>query len=406
MIVLYRKTYVSVNLDNLKSNVKNLISYYNDYEYYFGVVKGNCYGHGIKYVVDELISCGINYLAVSSLDEAMEVREYNRDIPILSLEPIDLEYLDICILNNITISICSLEYYNKLLGMDISGKLKVHLKVDSGMNRLGFNSPLEFSEVYNNLKKKENIIIEGVFSHFATLGINDKYWDMQLEKFNYVTSLIDLYEIPIRHLYRSATLINHRKLDFCNGVRLGIAMYGYYNPLRYSTNGIRNKLRFLKREYYKKKYKVSFTNLELPIELKSAFSMYSQIIQVKKIKKGDIVGYGALYKASCDEVIGIISVGYADGFRRSNKGNYVYINDKRYQLIGDIGMGMCMVRVDDSVKVGDVVTLIGDNCKIKDIANYNKTTIYEILCGIPKSVSRVYVSCDKVIGIDEEIDYE
>lgn len=398
---MYRKTYVEINLDNLKNNVKNIISYYNNYDYYFGVVKGNCYGHGTKYVINELLSSGINYLAVSSLEEALLVRSVNSDVSILSLEPIDLKYIDICILNNITIPVCSYDYAMKLLNMDINKGLKVHLKIDSGMNRLGFCSKDEFKDVYDSLKSRENILVEGVFSHFATLGISDKCWDRQLEKFKYITSLVDLYEIPIRHLFRSATLINHEKIDFCNGVRFGIAMYGYYNPVKYSTNGIKNKLRFLKREYYKKKYKVSSTNIDLPIELKPALKMYSQIIQVKKISKGDFVGYGALYRAREDEFIGVICAGYDDGLLRSNKGRYVGINDKKYQLVGDIGMGMSMVRIDSGVKVNDMVTLIGGNCPIKEIANYNNTTIYEILCNIDKDIPRVYVSNGKIIATYE-----
>ena len=112
---MYRKTYVEVNIDNLKNNVENIISYYNDYKYYFGVVKGNGYGHGIKYVINEIIESGVNYLAVSSLEEAMEIRNINKEIPILILEPIDLTFLKICIDNNITITVHDYNYANDLL---------------------------------------------------------------------------------------------------------------------------------------------------------------------------------------------------------------------------------------------------------------------------------------------------
>jgi len=399
--VLYRKTYVEINLDNLNNNVKNIINYYNDYEYYFGVVKGNCYGHGTKYVVNELIASGINYLAVSSLEEALDVRNINKDIPIISLEPIDLEYIDICIKNNITITVHDYEYAKSLLNKKINKLLKVHLKVDSGMNRLGFKDKEELNEIYSELKEKKNILVEGIFSHFATLGINDKDWDNQLDKFREITSLINLLDIPIRHLYKSAAFINHKKIEFCNGIRLGIAMYGYYSPLKYSMKGLKNKLRYLKREYYKKKYNVSATNIDLPIELKSAFKMYSQIIQIKKLKKGEFFGYGALYRAKKEEKIGIMAVGYDDGFLRSNKGRYVLINNKKYPLVGDICMGMSAVLIDDSVKNGDMVTLIGDDVSMKYVANYNNTSIYEVMCSIDKYVPRVYIKNNKMIAIDE-----
>ena len=305
---MYRKTYVEVNIDNLKNNVKNIINYYNRYDYYFGVVKGNGYGHGITYVINELIESGINYLAVSSLEEALEARQINKKIPILCLEPIRIEYIDLCVKNNITITVHDFDYAKELLNKKIDKKLKVHLKVDSGMNRLGFKEKEEITTIYEELKIKENIEVEGIFTHFATLGINDKEWDNQLNNFKKITSGIDLEEIPIRHLAKSAAFINHPKIDFTNGIRLGIAMYGYDSTPKYNTKGIKNKLRVLKRNLYKIKNNISKTITEIPIELKPAFKMYTEIIQIKKIKKGEFVGYGAGYRAKSDEIIGILAV--------------------------------------------------------------------------------------------------
>ena len=281
---MYRKTYVEINIDNLKNNVKNIINYYNDYKYYFGVVKGNGYGHGITYVINELIESGVNYLAVSSLEEALEAREINKKIPILSLEPIRLEYIDICIKNNITITVHDYNYAQELINKKINKKLKIHFKIDSGMNRIGFKEKTELNEIYKELKNKENIEIEGIFTHFATLGINDKEWDNQLEKFKEITRNINLKEIPIVHLYKSAAFINHPKLDFANGIRLGIGMYGYYTKPVYNKKGLKNKIREIKRKLNKRRNNISETTTELPIELKPAFKMYTEIIQVKKIK--------------------------------------------------------------------------------------------------------------------------
>ena len=240
---MYRKTYVEVNINNLKNNVKNIINYYKDYKYYFGVVKGNCYGHGTTYVINELIESGVNYLAVSSLEEALEARQINKKIPILCLEPIRVEYADICIKNNITMVVHDYNYAKELIEKEINKKLKIHLKIDSGMNRLGFKDRNELNEIYKELKEKENIEIEGIFTHFATLGINDKEWDNQLEKFKEITKDINLKEIPIVHLYKSAAFINHPKINFCNGIRLGIAMYGYYSNPVVNKKGLKNKLR-------------------------------------------------------------------------------------------------------------------------------------------------------------------
>jgi len=398
---MYRKTYVEVNIDNLKNNVKNIINYYNNYEYYFGVVKGNCYGHGTTYVINELIECGVNYLAVSSLEEALQARKINKKIPILSLEPIRLEYIDICIKNDITITVHDYNYAKELIDKKINKKLKIHLKIDSGMNRLGFKEKEELNEIYNELKDNKNIEIEGIFTHFATLGINDKEWDKQLEKFKEITENKDLKEIPIIHLAKSSSFINHPKIDFANGIRMGISMYGYDSTPKYSHQGIKNKLRAIKRALNRKKMNISETRLDLPIELKPAFKMYSEIIQVKKIKKGEFAGYGAMYRANGEELIGIIAAGYDDGIFRKSKGRYVTINNKRYQLIGDIGMGMSAVKIDDTINMYDRVTLIGDKVSIKEVATHNGTTIYETMCNIGKQIPRVYVKNDEIVAVEE-----
>lgn len=398
---MYRKTYVEINIDNLKSNVKNIVNYYNDYDYYFGVVKGNCYGHGITYVINELIESGVNYLAVSSLEEAIEARKINKEIPILCLEPIAIEYIDICVENNITITVHDYTYAKELLKKEFNKKIKIHLKIDSGMNRLGFKNKKEINEIYKELKEKENLEIEGIFTHFATLGINDKDWDNQLEKFKQITQDINLKEIPIVHLYKSAAFINHPKIDFCNGIRLGIAMYGYYSNPVVNLNGIKNKLRAIKRAYYKRKNKVSETVTKIPIELKPAFKMYTDIIQIKEVKKGEFVGYGAIYRAKENEKIAILPVGYDDGIFRKSRDRFVAINHKRYQLIGDIGMGMCSVKIDNSVQVYDKVTLIGDEIPIKEVAIHNGTSIYEIMCNIGRQIPRAYIKDEKVIAIEE-----
>ena len=398
---MYRKTYIEINIDNLKNNVENIISYYNDYKYYFGVVKGNGYGHGIKYVINEIIESGVNYLAVSSLEEAMEIRNINKEIPILILEPIDLTFLKICIDNNITITVHDYNYANDLLNEKIENKIKIHLKIDSGMNRLGIKNKDELKEIYLRLKQKENIEIEGIFTHFATLGINDKEWDNQLEHFKEITSKIKIEEIPIIHLYKSAAFINHEKLSFANGVRIGIAMYGYYTKPIYSNTGLKNKLRNIKRKLYKKKNKISKTNLELPIELKPAFKMYTQFLQIKKVKKGEFVGYGAMYRAKKDIIIGIMAVGYDDGIFRKSSGRYVTINNKRYQIIGDVGMGMTAVKIDETVSINDKITLIGDLTPIREVAKHNGTTIYETMCNIGKQIPRVYIKNKEIKYIEE-----
>ncbi len=135
---MYRNTCLEIDLDKLEKNVKNIINTFDGYKYYIGVVKGNAYGYG-EYISKYITEAGINYLAVSSLEEAINVRKYVKDTPILCLEPISLEYIDEIIKYNITICISNYEYYEELKRIKLNKLVKFHLKLNTGMNRLGIN---------------------------------------------------------------------------------------------------------------------------------------------------------------------------------------------------------------------------------------------------------------------------
>lgn len=397
---MYRKTFVEINLDNLYNNVKNLINKYNNYEYYFGVVKGTCYGHG-EYCVNTLIEAGINYLAVSSLEEAMKIRLFNKDIPILCLQPVSLEFLNVCIQNNITITIHDYDYFKNMVNLKINGVLKSHLKIDSGMNRLGVKDKNEIKEIYDTLFKNKNILLEGIYTHFGTPGLSDKSYDNSLESFLESTSLIDLNKIKIVHLDRSLTMIAHKKLDFSNGTRLGIIMYGYNQLHKPIVDTFRKKLRYMKKRYIIKKLNISETYEECDVELSPAYKLVSEVIQVKQIKKGEHVGYGEVYTAEENGYVATIPIGYADGFSLSNPGRNVLINNKYYKIIGIVMMGMITVSVDESVKVGDEVILIGDKIKLLDVSIHNHSTQYETLCRINSNVPRIYIKNNKIVYIQK-----
>lgn len=377
---MYRNTYVEINLDNIKSNVENIINYYNDYEYYIGVVKANAYGYGEE-IVKTLKKSGINYFAVSNLDEALNVRK-KVDTPILCLEPVPLEYIDICIEKNITITLSNYDDYKKLKKMDIKD-LKIHLKIDSGMNRIGFTSKFIIKEVYNKLKNN----IEGIYTHMATTGINDKKFDDQIEKFKELTSLIDLKKIKMVHIGRSATILNHKKFDFVNATRIGILMYGI-KPNNITFNGIKGNLRKIKRNMKLKKYHISETILNTPIEIKESFKLISEIIEINEARKNEYIGYGLSNKVKENTLVGVVPVGYADGFDIRNTGNYVKINDKKYKIIGTVNSGMITVQIDKSVKIKDKVIVIDS---VKEVARFTKQTEYTVTSSINSNVKRVYI---------------
>ena len=394
---MYRKTYVSVNVDNIANNVKNIIEKYNDYKYYIGVVKGNAYGHG-PYLAKYLVENGINYLAVSSLDEAIEIRKYV-DTPILCLEPIELEYINQILENNITITISSIDYLHELLKLNVKG-LKVHLKLNTGMNRLGIDEIFEVEEVYNTLINNKDIELEGIYTHFSTTGIQDKIYDYQLEKFRKLTSTIDLTKIKIVHLGRSSILELHPKIEEANGVRIGLIMYGIGQTFR-TYKGFKGYLRKLKHNYILNKYDISPTYESNDIKLLPGFSLKTNIMELHKIKKGQAVGYGGSFKASKDSYIAVCPVGYADGLSLDYKCSKVSINNNLYNIVGIVNMGMITVEVDENVRLGDEVTIIGDNINIKELSSLVHLTPYVVMASINTKLPRYYIKNGK---IDKKID--
>ena len=347
--MFYRNTYAKIKLDNIRNNVKNIISSYSGYKYYIGVVKADTYGHNSSEVVKAIIDGGCNYLAVSSLDEALEIRK-NFDTPILCLGIIDPMYIDICIDKNIDVTIPSIDYFNKVKDKCIT----CHIKIDTGMNRLGIKDKDELNEIINN---PSNINIKGIYTHIFNASDPDTT-NNQIDKFKEITSDINLNNIEMVHIAQSDTLINYPKIDFCNGCRLGIIMYG-----------------------------LTDSNLDLL----DTIELCSEIIDIKKLAKGETVSYNGIYEAQTDELIGIVSIGYADGVNRHLTGAYIYINDKKYKIVGSICMDMLMVKIDETVKIHDKVYIYKDINHIKYLSNYLDTIPYELICNISKRVPRIYM---------------
>lgn len=345
---MIRQTYEEINLKALESNVKSIISQSSEYKYHIGVVKANCYGLGLK-CIKSIIKGGANYLAVSSLEEALSIRKITKE-KILILEPINPKYISLARKNNITLTISSLEYLNNVKDQEFT----CHIKINTGMNRLGINSKEEFDKVYNIIMNS-NITLEGIYTHIYKAS-DSKCTNNQFKKFEYITSDIDLNTIPIVHIPNSETIFNYKKKPYINGCRMGIIMYGFSND----------------------------------IKLNSVFSLISKVIEIKHIHSGDTVGYDGKYTASGDESIAVLPIGYADGILRHNSGRNVYINGKEYKIVGNICMDMLFVKVDDNIKVNDEAYIIKDNDHINQIASYLDTINYEVMCSISDRVVREY----------------
>mgnify|MGYP004446287831 CR=1 FL=1 len=385
-----KETYVEINLDNLENNVKSIKEKYSNYKYHIAVIKSDAYGHG-RYIVNSLYNSGINYVAVSYIGEALEIRKYNKEISILCLQPVDLDEILLAIDNNITVIVHDINYLDLLLKEKFNGKLKIHLKIDSGMNRLGFKDKNEVKKAYELITSNDNFILEGIFTHFATIGVFDKHYDDQVNKFKEITSLIDLNEIPIVHLGSSVILLSHPKLDFCNAVRMGILLYGYNVSYSLSNNGLKNKLRNLRNRYYQKKYNISKTFSNVKIDLRPSMKMYTKIIQIKNVKMGEYIGYGACFKAEKDMIIAVLPIGYSNGIGKKNNGRYVLINSKKYYMVGQMAMNMMTIEIDNSVKINDKVLILGDNITLGQMSRFNDWSISETLLNIGNSNRRIYI---------------
>ena len=358
-----RNTYALINLNNLEHNIKEIINNYS-YEYYFGVVKANAYGHGFE-TIKTMDKAGINYFCVATLEEALEVRKHTKK-PILCFGYVN--DFEIAEKNNITLSIISYDYFKE--------KIKVHLKINSGMNRFGIKNKEEVQEIVNKLKKS-NIELEGIYTHFATSGVSDKYYDEQVSNFEEITSLINLRDIKIVHLFNSISTARHKKLAYANGIRLGLMMYGFSFKMNIS------KATELKRKVFYKN--ISPTMLTNNLNLKKVLSLHSEVININKLTKGEFVGYGAKHVAINDELIAVISIGHADGVTDCYK--KVMINNNIYPIVA-ICMYYIMVKVDEKIKLHDQVDLINDEITIgKDITG---DTPHHILVSISNRVERIY----------------
>jgi len=374
---MYRKTYIEINGENLKHNVSSLIYNYPHYKYYIGVVKSSAYGHGLD-SIKFLIEAGINYLAVSSLEEAIAIRNEKIDIPILCLQPIHIADIDDAIKYNITITISSLEYFNEFIKINFDRNIKIHLMINSGFNRLGISDKKDVLGIKNIINENKNLFLEGIYSHFATSGINNKYWDKQLQSFKEITSLIDLKEIPMVHFGRSLTILQHDKIKFCNGIRMGIIMYGYYR----SPSKVGMLRRFIE--------KINKSIEDVASTYKPALKLYSEIIEIQKVKKGEFLGYGATFEVMKDSILGFIPIGYSDGFTKKNEGGFVFINKKRYEIL-KVDMNMTTIFIDEEVKTYDKVEFIGENISMYEVSRRNDISTYELLCTLENELPRIFI---------------
>jgi alanine racemase len=356
---------LSHNLDVIKNEVGN--------RKIMAVVKANAYGHGLVEISKHLEKEGIDYLGVAFIEEALVLREAKIKTPILVLGGLDNDQIDMFLENDITITGSSVE---KLEAISTRAKklnkvAKVHLKVDTGMGRIGvqWNRVEPFFEVAFQLP---NISIKGIFSHFVSSSLDLKLTKIQLERFNEALKVLDNYTDRnklIIHLSNSGGIANQIEDAYFDMVRSGLSLYGY-SPIS---------------EFQKK--------------LKPIMAFKTKVSYFKVLEKGSTVGYDATYTTKERTRIVTLPVGYADGYARSlsNKGK-VIVRNKTYPIAGRICMDQCMADIGPKGEAynGDDVLLWGDDGKnsidLWEVSRLADRSIYDMLCSISQRVPRVYTS--------------
>lgn len=363
----YRPTKAVIDLSAIDYNIKNLIQRVGGAKL-MAVVKADAYGHGVLEVARQALESGASMLAVATPDEALQLRRNDIDAELLVLGAAPVRFIQEAITHGIILSAFSVEWLQKaaeeLKGE--SGSLKIHLKFDTGMRRIGFQP--EEAEAVFEYAGQHPFAVEGMYTHFATADEADNpLFIKQVESINEIKEKWKGNPL-LFHVSNSAAAILHPELSF-DAVRTGISIYGIAPSL--------------------------FVKQEMPFELKQAMSLETEIIHVKKVKKGETLSYGATYTCPEDEWIGTLPIGYADGLIRGLQGQDVLVRGQRMPIVGRICMDQCLIRLTEKVPPGERVQLLGSQKNttilIEEWAEKLDTIPYEIPCILTKRVPRHYI---------------
>ncbi|MBQ8575149.1 MAG: alanine racemase [Clostridia bacterium] len=380
------RVYLKIDLDQICKNTQEIIKKVGKDTRVMPVVKADAYGHGAIEVTKALSEIGTYGFAVATVGEALALRRAGITKPILILDFVFPNQFETIIRNDIMLTVFQYGIAKSLneAAIQMGTTAHIHLKVDTGMGRIGYIPNDDSVEEIRKISELSNIEIDGIFTHFACADSADKTsMNNQLVRFKDFVDKIEKLgiNIPIKHVCNSAAIIDMQD-GFLNMVRSGIITYGLFPSDEVNKESL---------------------------DVKPAMELHSVVINVKTINKGDTVSYGSTYVAEKPTVIATIPVGYADGYPRqlSNKG-CVLIHGKRAKIVGRVCMDQFMVDVTDipDVSIGDNVTLVGkdgDECiTCEKIGEISGRFNYEFLCCITRRVPRVYIRNGKTKKI---VDY-
>ena len=366
----YRPTIATVDLQAIQANIQHLKQHIQPNVQIIAVVKANAYGHGVIEVSEAALRAGATILAVATADEAVQLRQHFADISILVLGATPPKFAKFASEHSIILTVFSPDWIQdaKPYG-PFSKPLSLHIKIDSGMGRIGVTSQEELLQLYEMIDSSDGFVVDGAFTHFATADEEETvYFDNQTAKF--VELIRSLPSKPrLVHAANTATILVKDEVFQFDAVRYGISMYG----LKPS----------------------SYVGSHLPYPLKEAFSLETELVHVKKMYPGQGIGYGASYIVQEECYVGTLPIGYADGMIRKLSGQTVLVDGQRCPIVGRICMDQCMILLPKGYNVGEKVVLLGsqkdDVISIDEWATVCGTINYEVPCIITARVPRVYI---------------
>ncbi len=366
-INVHRDAWVEVNLEYLAQNVKQIKKLVNNDVKLLAVVKADAYGHGAMMTAPTMLASGVDMLGVASIDEGLNLRDAKIDCDILVLGAVPVWAFECAVENDITLSIFSKEHILacKQAFERTRKKVKVHIKVDTGMNRIG----VELDEAVKFIKEIQSsnfIDLQGIFTHLA-FAEDEKQTKIQFKKWEKIISEIITKDL-ILHVLNTAGIISYPEHQF-NMVRAGIALYGLLPELRKQEMGSG------KRE-----------------DFQPVLSLKGRITRIHTMPTGDGISYGQTFVTDKPIKVATVPIGYADGVPRalSNKISGS-INDKKIRQIGNITMDQMMFDITDiEAQEGDVITLLSDELLIDEWAKVVNTINYELTCRLKVRLPRVY----------------
>ncbi|WQT37275.1 alanine racemase [Helicobacter pylori] len=377
--MLKRASFVEVDTASLRHNFSAVKSIVPKDAHIMAVVKANAYGAGAIKASEIFLQEGANYLGVATLDEALELRSHFSKTPILILGYSPNSNASMLIDNDLSAMIFSLEQAEVFSQMALKSqkRLKIHLKIDTGMHRLGLEPNFKSIEIIKKIRSLKSLEVEGIFTHLSNADAKIKtHAKNQMKAFNaFLEQLLDQkIEFQYRHAYNSAgilSLCNGNENRLLNLYRPGIMLYGFY-----PSNGMKETC---------------------PTILKNVISLKAQIVQIRSVKKGEFIGYGEHFYTNEETLVGVLALGYADGLVRA-LGNriQVAINNQLAPLIGKVCMDQCFVKLNNiQAKEGDEVILFGDKSAnandASEIAALLNTIPYETISTLSKRLERVYI---------------